>query len=169
ISQGRDVTSAASRSIRQTSLQWIIITLIKALNVVAIEAFVTDLHPGAQRADGREFLDGEPNRLRCSRKAAIAQRLSRPALALSHEQLSGHAVIEWSGLALYTSPPPCSARSLRTRPLVHTNRFLMPIEFPLSCVDPCTAVPALPMLHSTRFLGVQRHFDIQPSLVRDGG
>jgi hypothetical protein len=27
----------------------------------------------------------------------------------------------------------------------------MPIEFPLSCVDPCTAVPALAMLHSTRF------------------
>ena len=27
----------------------------------------------------------------------------------------------------------------------------MPIEFPLSCVDPCTAVPALAMLHSIRF------------------
>jgi hypothetical protein len=30
-------------------LQWEIVALVKALNVVAIEASVTDLHPGAQR------------------------------------------------------------------------------------------------------------------------
>jgi len=35
-------------------LQWEIVTLVQALNVVAIEAFVTDLHPGAQRAHGRK-------------------------------------------------------------------------------------------------------------------
>jgi len=35
--------------------------------------------------------------------------------------------------------------------LVHANRFLMPIEFPLSCIDPCTAIPALAILHTTRF------------------
>jgi hypothetical protein len=44
---------------------------VQALNVVAIEALVTDLHPGAQRAHGRKFLDSEPDRLRCGRKAAI--------------------------------------------------------------------------------------------------
>src|SRR5207248_4203323 len=81
--------------------EWEIVALVKALNVVAIETFVTDLHPGAQRAHGRKFLDGEPDRLRCGRKAAIAQRLSGSALALSHEQLGGYAVVEWSGLALY--------------------------------------------------------------------
>jgi hypothetical protein len=27
----------------------------------------------------------------------------------------------------------------------------MPIEFPLSCIDPCTAVPALAILHTTAF------------------
>src|SRR5712664_3934918 len=59
--------------------------LVKALNVVTIEALVTDLHPGTQRAHGRKFLDGEPDRLRCGRKAAIAQRLACPALALAHE------------------------------------------------------------------------------------
>src|SRR5262249_50777123 len=109
---GRPV--ARSQSVRQTPLQWEIVALVKALNVVAIETFVTDLHPGAQRAHGRKFLDGEPDRLRCGCKAAIAQRLSGSALALSHEQLGGYAVVEWSGVALYKSPPPCSARSLRT-------------------------------------------------------
>jgi hypothetical protein len=78
--------TARSQSLRQTPLQWEIGSLVKALNVVAIETFVTDLHPGAQRGDGREFLNGEPDRLRCSRKAAVAQRLSRSALALSHEK-----------------------------------------------------------------------------------
>ena len=39
-----------SQSLRQTPLQWEIVALIKPLNVVAIEAFVTDLHSGAQRA-----------------------------------------------------------------------------------------------------------------------
>src|SRR5262249_35055818 len=56
-------------------------------------------------------------------KAAIAQRLSWPTLALWHEQLGGNAVVEWLGHALYKSPPPCSARSLRTRP------SYMPIVF----------------------------------------
>src|SRR5215471_20087102 len=31
--------------------------------------------------------------------------------------------------------------------LVHANRFLVPIDFPLSCVDPRAAIPALAMLH----------------------
>ena len=57
--------------IRRTPLQWVIVALVQALNVVAIEALVTDLHPGAQRAHARKFLDGEPDRLRCGRKAAI--------------------------------------------------------------------------------------------------
>src|SRR5262249_32165291 len=59
------------QSIRQTPLQWVIVALVKALNVVAVEALVTDLHPGVQRAHGRKFLDSEPDRLRCGRKAAI--------------------------------------------------------------------------------------------------
>src|SRR5216683_7680539 len=91
--------AARSQSVRQTPLQWEIVALVKALNVVAIETFVTDLHPGAQRAHGRKFLDGEPDRLRCGRKAAIAQ-LSWPALALAHEQLSGYAVVECHSLAV---------------------------------------------------------------------
>src|SRR5205807_2224042 len=49
---------------------------------------------------GRKFLDGEPDRLCCSRKATIAQRLSRPALALAHEQLGGYAVVECRNLAV---------------------------------------------------------------------
>ena len=60
-------------------MQWVIVALVKALNVVAIEALVTDLHPGTQRAHGRKFLDSEPDRLRCGRKTAIAQRLSCPS------------------------------------------------------------------------------------------
>jgi hypothetical protein len=31
-------------------------------------------------------------------------------------QLGGNTEVEWLGLDLYKSPPPCSARSLRTRP-----------------------------------------------------
>jgi hypothetical protein len=61
-----------------------------------------DLHPGTQRAHGRKFLDGEPDRLRCGRKAAIAQ-LSWLALALAHEQLSGYAVVECHSLAVLRS------------------------------------------------------------------
>src|SRR5262249_41638373 len=79
--------TSLSQLIRRTPLQWVIVALVQALDVVAIEALVTDLHPGTQRAHGRKFLDSEPDRLRCGRKAAIAQRLSCPALALTHEQL----------------------------------------------------------------------------------
>src|SRR2546422_10305774 len=92
--------AARSQSLRQTPLQWELVALVKALNVVAIEAFVTDLHPGAQRAHGGKFLDGEPDRLRCGRKAAIAQPLSWPALALCHEQLGGYAIVECHSLAV---------------------------------------------------------------------
>src|SRR6516165_852661 len=35
--------------------------------------------------------------------------------------------------------------------LVHANRFLVPIDFPLSCVNPRAAIPALAMLHLARF------------------
>src|SRR5262245_66038257 len=38
--------------------------------------------------------------LQWDRKAAIAQRLSCPALALAHEQLGGYAVIECHSLAV---------------------------------------------------------------------
>src|SRR5215469_17530294 len=44
------LTHCGSQSLRQTPLQWEIVALVKASNVVAIEALVTDLHPGAQRA-----------------------------------------------------------------------------------------------------------------------
>src|SRR5262252_7383133 len=89
----RDSINTYSQLIRWSPLQWIIVALVKPLNVVAIEALVTDLHPGTQRAHGRKFLDGEPDRLGCGRKAAIAQLLS-PTLALAHEQFGGYAVVE---------------------------------------------------------------------------
>ena len=89
----RDSINTYSQLIRWSPLQWIIVALVKPLNVVAIEALVTDLHPGTQRAHGRKFLDGEPDRLCCGRKAAIAQLLS-PTLALAHEQFGGYAVVE---------------------------------------------------------------------------
>src|SRR5262250_4033207 len=108
--------TARSQSLRRTPLQWEIVAVVKALNVVAIEALVADLHPGAQRAYGRQLLDGKPDRLRCGHKAAIAQPLSWATLALCNEQLGGNAVVEWLGFDLYKSPPACSARSLRTRP-----------------------------------------------------
>ena len=96
----RDSLNTYSQLIRWSPLQWIIVALVKPLNVVAIEALVTDLHPGTQRAHGRKFLDGKPDRLRCGRKAAIAQRLSWPARALAHEQLGGYAVVECYSLAV---------------------------------------------------------------------
>jgi len=50
---------APNRNLRGLSLPYAGEALvIKALNVVAIEAFVTDLHPGAERAHGRKLLDG---------------------------------------------------------------------------------------------------------------
>src|SRR5262249_26079007 len=95
-----ELPTARSQSFRRTPLQWEIVALVKALNVVAIEALVTDLHPGSQCAHGRKLLDGEQDRLRCGRKAAIAQRLSWPALTLGHEQLGGYAVVECHSLAV---------------------------------------------------------------------
>jgi hypothetical protein len=35
--------------------------------------------------------------------------------------------------------------------IIHANRFFMPIDFPLSCVDPWVIAPALAMLHLARF------------------
>jgi hypothetical protein len=50
---------APNRNLRGLSLPYAGEALvIKALNVVAIEAFVTDLHPGAERAHGGKLLDG---------------------------------------------------------------------------------------------------------------
>src|SRR5262245_56883893 len=46
---------------------------------------------------------------------------------------------------------PCSARSLRMRPPYMPIVFLWQIDFPLSCVDPRAAIPALAMLHLARF------------------
>src|SRR5262249_9361931 len=144
---GRPV--ARSQSVRQTPLQWEIVALVKALNVVAIETFVTDLHPGAQRAHGRKFLDGEPDRLRCRRKAAILQRLSGSALALSHEQLGGGAAVGCSGAALYTAPPPGSrarfTRSPRTCPsFSYANRVPVELCRPMHhrpCASRCSIRP----------------------------
>ena len=34
--------------------------------------------------------------------------------------------------------------------LVHANRFLVPIDLPLSCIDPRAAISALAMLHFAR-------------------
>src|SRR5262249_9361930 len=65
-------------------------------------------------------------------------------------------------------PPPVLAH-VSHEALVHAHRFLMPIEFPLSCVDPCTTVPAPRDAAFDPIRGVQGHFDVQPSLVRDGG
>src|SRR5262249_34384472 len=59
----------------------------------------------------------------------------------------GNSIILFTSFAY----PPCSARSLRMRPSYMPIVFLMPIEFPLSCIDPCTTVPALAILHTTRF------------------
>ena len=56
--------------------QWVIISLVKTLNVVAIEAFIADLHQSAKRMRSGKFLDCETNRLRCGGKAAIADRVS---------------------------------------------------------------------------------------------
>ena len=53
--------------------------------------------------------------------------------------------------------------------IIHANRFFMPIDFPLSCVDPWLIAPALAMLHLAQIPGVQGPFDIRPSFVRDGG
>src|SRR5262249_60955061 len=108
---------------------------------VAIEALVADLHPGAQR-DGRQLLDGEPDRLRCRRKAAIAQRLSWPALALCHEQLGGDAPVEKTGAGLSKRSPPCPARRFPKQPPKITILSLHEPRYPYSC-----STPAPPSLH----------------------
>jgi hypothetical protein len=48
----------------------------KDVNVVAIEAFIADLHQSAKRMRSGKFLDCETNRFRCGGKAVIAQRVS---------------------------------------------------------------------------------------------
>jgi hypothetical protein len=35
--------------------------------------------------------------------------------------------------------------------IIHANRFFMPMDFPLSCVEPWTTASALAMLHLARF------------------
>src|SRR5262249_61534762 len=98
-------THCRSQSLRQTPLQWEIVAVVKALNVVAIEALVADLHPGAQRAYGRQLLDGKPDRLRCGRKAAIAQPLSWATLALCNEQLGGDGGLQRLGVGFRQAAP----------------------------------------------------------------
>jgi len=93
-----DPLPARSQLIPRTPLQWVIVALVKALNVVAIEALVTDLHPGTQRAHRRKFLDRESDRLRCGRKPAIFPAAAATYPCAWPEQLGGCAVVECRGL-----------------------------------------------------------------------
>jgi hypothetical protein len=47
----------------QQSVQRIITGVVKAADVVAIEALITDLHPRAERSESRETFDSKSNSL----------------------------------------------------------------------------------------------------------
>src|SRR4029077_17804549 len=92
-------SNLARRLFRRAPPQRIVAAVVKALNLLAVEAIVADLHPGPERAHGGIFLDREADRLGRGGEAAIAERLACAALALGHEQLGRSAVVERHALA----------------------------------------------------------------------
>src|SRR5262249_31911624 len=90
--------SSASPISRGTT-QRIVAALVQAMDVVAVETFVPDLHIGAECVDGGELLDREADRFRRRREAPIAGPLLRTALALRHEQFGRHVVVEFHDIA----------------------------------------------------------------------
>ena len=46
------------------------------MDVVTVEAFISNLHPRAERADGGKILDSEADSIRGSGEATIIERLA---------------------------------------------------------------------------------------------
>jgi len=72
------------------ALKGIIATLIKPANLIALEAFISDVHPtSAKCSDGRKFLDREADSLRRSGEPTITcWRAPRTnTLAFGYKQL----------------------------------------------------------------------------------
>jgi hypothetical protein len=59
------------------------------VNILTVEALVSDLHPGAERTDRRKIFDSKTDRLRRCRKATIAKPLPRTPLTLCHNSSAG--------------------------------------------------------------------------------
>ena len=89
------------QSIRRRPLQWVIVALVKALNVVAVEALVTDLHPSAQRAPPevpRRRTGSPPLRLQSDDSAAVvvaALRLAQNEEPAQPERIEESSCLPW--------------------------------------------------------------------------
>jgi hypothetical protein len=79
------VDSTVAETPRSAS-QRIIIALVQAMDFIAVEALVSDLHPRAERTDCRKIFHRETDGLRCCGKATIAELLPWTALTLGDEQ-----------------------------------------------------------------------------------
>lgn len=64
------------------------------MDILTVEAVVSDLHPCAESANSGKVFDREANGLRGRGEATIAKLLPRTALALSHEQFCRQAVVK---------------------------------------------------------------------------
>src|SRR5262249_16929596 len=64
------------------------------MDVIAVKALVSHLHPGTQSANGGQFFHHEANCLCCGRKATVLERLTRARLAFGHEQFGCRRVVE---------------------------------------------------------------------------
>ena len=70
------------RLLARSSSQRIIVILVQAMDFLAVETRVSDLHPRAERTDCRKILDREADRRRGRGKATVAEPLPGTTLAL---------------------------------------------------------------------------------------
>jgi hypothetical protein len=66
-------------------VQRIIAAFVQLMDVVTVEAFISNLHPRAERADGGKILDSEADSIRGSGEATIIERLALATLAFWYE------------------------------------------------------------------------------------
>ena len=76
--------------------QRIVAALVQAMNFIAVEAFITNLHPRAERTHSGKLLDHKTNSLGRRGKSAIAEWSVGATFAFWHEQLGWRAVLEFT-------------------------------------------------------------------------
>src|SRR3974377_724100 len=79
--------------------QRIIITLVQAMDFLAAETLVSDLHPCLERTDCREIFHGETDGLRCCGEATITEPLPQTTPTLGGEQFGRQGVVKHHDLA----------------------------------------------------------------------
>jgi hypothetical protein len=80
------VAAAVTAISANSATKWIVVTLVKATDVIAVVTCISELHPRAEGTDGRKIFDDEADGLGRRGKATMTKPRPRTALAPCREQ-----------------------------------------------------------------------------------